>query len=189
MDNKIILVGGYCATGKSVFSQKLSEMLNIPVFNKDIIKEVLGDGFGQENNMVEKKGSTATFLLMLHIAECLLKTGKICILESNFKSKEIEQIRILLEKYNCECLTYILKGDFDILFDRYMKRDISEKRHWVHNTTGENVVNFTAGHLEHGIGETGIGQTIIRDTTIFANVDYEELYNIAKMFVKEDHVK
>jgi len=73
MRNKIILVGGYCATGKSTFSLKLSQMINIPCFNKDIIKEVLGDGFGPENKMVEKKGSTSTFLLMLHIAECFLQ--------------------------------------------------------------------------------------------------------------------
>jgi predicted kinase len=77
MENKIILVGGYCATGKSTFSLELSKLLNIPVFNKDIIKEVLGDGFGPENNIVEQKGSAATFLLMLHIAEQILQAGKI----------------------------------------------------------------------------------------------------------------
>jgi len=183
MKNKIILVGGYCAAGKSTFSLKLSQMFNIPCFNKDIIKEVLGDGFGPENNMVEKKGSTATFLLMLHIAECFLQTEKICILESNFKSREMEQINMLLEKYNCECLTFIFKGDFDILFDRYMKRDIAGKRHWVHNTAGENLDNFRDGHLQLGIGETGIGQTITIDATSFAKVNYKDLFNAAKKFI------
>jgi predicted kinase len=69
----------------------LSQLLNIPCFIKDVIKEVLGDGFGPENNMVERKGSAATFLLMLHIAERFLQVGNVCILESNFKAKEIEQ--------------------------------------------------------------------------------------------------
>jgi dephospho-CoA kinase len=46
MNKKIILVGGYCASGKSVFSRKLSSLLSIPCFNKDIIEEVLGDEFG-----------------------------------------------------------------------------------------------------------------------------------------------
>jgi len=183
MKNKIILVGGYCAAGKSTFSLKLSQMFSIPCFNKDIIKEVLGDGFGPENNMVENKGSVATFLLMLHIAECFLQTGKICILESNFKSKEIEQIKILLEKYNCECLTFIFKGDFEVLFDRYMKRDVSEKRHWVHNTTGENIDNFKHGHLQLGIGEAGIGQTIFTDATSFTEINYTNLLDSAKNFI------
>jgi predicted kinase len=183
MKNKIILVGGYCATGKSTFSRELSKQLNIPVFNKDVIKEVLGDGFGPENNMVEQKGSATTFLLMLHIVERILQAGKICILESNFKSKEIEQIKILAEKYNCECLTFIFKGDFDILFDRYMKRDVSEKRHWVHNTAGENKDNFKYYHLGFGIGEATIGQTIIKDATSFANINYDELFIAAKNFI------
>jgi len=183
MKNKIILVGGYCATGKSTFSRKLSEMFNIPSFNKDIIKEILGDGFGPENNMVEKKGSAATFLLMLHIAECFLQTGKLCILESNFKSREMEQLKTLLEKYNCECLTFIFKGDFDILFDRYMKRDIAKERHWVHSTAGENADNFRDGHLYYEIGKSGIGQTIFTDATSFSDINYEDLFDTAKKFI------
>ena len=187
MNNKIIIVGGYCATGKSTFSRNLSQLLKIPCFNKDIIKEVLGDGFGSENNMVEQKGSNAVFLLMLHIAERFLQTRNICILESNFKLREIEQLKILSEKYNCECLTFIFKGDFDVLFDRYMGRDISEKRHWVHNTAGENADNFKEGHLRAGIGETGIGQTITIDATSFANVNYEDLFALAENFIVSDN--
>ena len=186
MNNKIIIVGGYCATGKSTFSRKLSGMFNVPCFNKDVIKEILGDGFGPENNMVKKKGSAATFLLMLHIAERFLQAGKLCIFESNFKLKEMEQIKILLEKYNCKCLTFIFKGDFDILFDRYMKRDVAGKRHWVHDTFGENLDNFRDGHLQAGIGETGIGQTITIDATSFDKVNYEELFAIAKDFIIKD---
>jgi len=186
MNNKIIITGGYCATGKSTFARKLAGMFNIPCFNKDVIKEVLGDGFGPENNMVVRKGSATTFLLMLHIAERFLQTGKICILESNFKLKEMEQIKILLEKYNCKCLTFIFKGDFDILFDRYMKRDVTEKRHWVHDTFGENLDNFRDGHLKSGIGETGIGQTITIDATSFDKVNYDELFAIARDFIIND---
>jgi predicted kinase len=184
MKNKIILVGGYCATGKSTFSRKLSELYNIPWFNKDALNEVLGDGFGNENHiLLEQKASSASFLLMLHLAERLLQAGKICILESNFKSREIEQIKALLEKYHCECLTFIFKGDFDILFDRYIKRDISEKRHWVHNVTGEDNENFKSSHLYYEIGESGIGQTIFTDTTSFTGINYDELFNSAKMFI------
>jgi predicted kinase len=186
MKNKIILVGGYCATGKSVFSNKLSNLLKIPCFNKDVIKEVLGDGFGPENNMVELKGSSATFLLMLYIAEKILESNSICILESNFKQKEMDQIKILLEKYNSECLTFIFKGNFKILFNRYMERDVSEKRHWVHNTAGEDEDNFEEAHLQSGIGETGIGKIIIKDATNFADINYDELYNIAKEFINYD---
>jgi hypothetical protein len=123
---------------------------------------------------------------MLHIVERLLQAEKICILESNFKSREIDEIRALLEKYNCECLTFIFRGNFDILYDRYMKRDVSEKRHWVHNVTGEDSENFRKSHLYYEIGESGIGQTIFTDTTSFDNIDYEELFTVAKRFIIND---
>ena len=184
MSKKIIVVGGYCASGKSVFSRKLSHLLNIPCFNKDVIKEILGDGFGSEDDMVFNKGSFATFLLMLHIAERFLQVEKTCILESNFKLAEMEQIKALLDKYNYECLTYIFKGDFNVLFDRYMKRDIAEKRHWVHKTAGETNENFKEGHLEHGIGEMGIGQIVNVDTTSFEKVNFDDLFSIAGNFME-----
>jgi hypothetical protein len=60
---------------------------------------------------------------------------------------------------------------------------VSEKRHWVHNTAGENKDNFKYGHLEFGIGETAIGQTIITDTTSFTNVNYNELFTVAEIFI------
>ena len=186
MGNKIILVGGCCATGKSTFSNKLSNLLNIPCFNKDVIKEVLGEGFGSIENIVEKKGSSATFLLMLYIAEKTILSKNICILESNFKNNELEQIKVLLEKYNCECLTFIFNGDFDILFKRYMERDLLEKRHWVHNTAGENKEDFENGHKCYKMGEMGLGKIITTDATIFEKINYDELINIAKTFVNNN---
>ena len=139
MKNKIILVSGYPAAGKSTFSLELAQRLNIPCFNKDMIREVMADGFGVENEGVlnrDKKGSATTFMLLLHIAERFLQTGNICILESNFQIlsplslPESEQIKKLLEKYNSECLTFVFKGDLDVISERYFSRD--SERHWVH---------------------------------------------------------
>ena len=186
MKNKIIIVGGYCATGKSTFSRKLSRLLNIPCFNKDVIKEILGDGLTAEDNMIDKKGSNTTFMLMLHIAEQFLISKKICILESNFKLNESELIKILLEKYDCECLTFIFKGDLEVLLKRYTERGKTEGRHWVHSTFGENSDSFEKYHLQHGLGEVEIGKTIVTDTTVFDKVNYEGLYEAAEMFIKKE---
>ena len=182
------MVGGYCATGKSTFAHKLSELLNIPCFNKDKIKEALGDGLGNDHNLVINKGSGAVFFLMFYIAENLLKTGKTCILEGNFKFYEIEQLQALFDKYNCHCLSFIFKGDFDVLFNRYVNRDISEKRHWVHSAAGENAENFKNSHLQPRIGKTGIGKTIITDATSFSDVEYDELYGAAQRFLQSDSI-
>ena len=181
--NKIIIVSGYCATGKSVFSHKLSEVLNILCFNKDTIKETLGDGFGADNNLVFLKGSLATFKIMMYFTEQFLYVNKTCILESNFRNSEIEQIKTLLEKYNSKCLSFLFKGNFDVLYQRYMKRDNIEKRHWVHKSAGETKEIFEEMHKNNGIGETGLGKIIDIDATDFKNINYEELINITKNYL------
>jgi hypothetical protein len=132
-----------------------------------------------------KKGSNTTFMLMLHIAEQFLITEKICILESNFKLNESELIKKLLEKYDCECLTFIFKGDFKVLSNRYMERDKNGERHWVHITLGENLDDFQKYHLQYGLGEVIIGKTVVIDTTVFDKVNYEELYEAAKVFIND----
>ena len=181
--NKTIIVSGYCATGKSTFSRKLSEMLKIPCFNKDTLKETMGDGLGSDGNIVFKKGSAATFRIMLYIAERFLNTGKTCILEGNFKVDEIEQVKALLDKYNSECLTFLFKGKFDILYNRYKNRDSTGKRHWVHQTAGETAESFEDGQIKNGVGEFGIDKIIDIDATYFDRINYEELISIAKDYV------
>ncbi|MCL2722019.1 MAG: hypothetical protein FWD47_11865 [Treponema sp.] len=95
----------------------------------------------------------------------------------------MDQIKILLEKYNCECLTFLFYGKFDILFKRYMERDVLGKRHWVHNTAGENKENFESVHKYYKMGEIGVGKIITIDATVFEDINYDELYIIAKIFI------
>ncbi len=180
MKNKIILVGGYCATGKSTFSNRLSKELNVPCFHKDTIKETLGDSFGSASSEVFQKGSSAAFLLMYHITECILQSGNACILESNFKLFEIEKIKILAEKYNAECLLFRFTGNLDVLFDRYSKRH--NERHWIHKSAGNREGFKTVMHDKFSLEGADIEQIITVDTTSFERVNYEYLFDIAKKF-------
>ncbi|MCL2500226.1 MAG: ATP-binding protein [Defluviitaleaceae bacterium] len=188
--NKIIIVGGFPATGKSTFSRGLSLRLKLPCFNKDTIKEVMGDGFGIENAELinrNKKGSEATFKLMLHIAERFMQTGNACILESNFSElypqplSESNQLKQLVEKYNYDCLTFAFTGDPDVLGQRYADRD--NERHWVHEKVAgaKDVIKDYCTRTK--LDEIEIGQTIKVDTTVFENVDFEALYKTAEKFI------
>ena len=186
---KIIIVTGYPAAGKSTFSEELSRQLNIPCFKKDLIKEVMSDGFGIENKELlfrDKKCSVATFMLMLHIAEQFLQTGNACILESNFQTlyplpvSENKQIENLLEKYNCECLTFLFKGNLDVISERYFNRD--NERHWTHGRAAEkdSIKNYCiSNHSKDFI----LGTTINVDTTSFEDVDFNGLFEIARNFI------
>lgn len=186
MRNKIILIGGYCATGKTSFSHMLSQELNIPCFNKDIIDETMCDGFGSDSGIADKGSEDVAFHLMLHIAERFLQTEKVCILENNYVLEEIEKIKILLDKYNCECLLYILKSDLDVMFDRYVERDKSGERHWIHKPAGDKNRFKNLNAVMFGLEEVEIGEKIYIDTTSFEKVDYDALLTIAKRFIKNN---
>ncbi len=182
MKNKIILVTGYPAAGKSTFSKELAMRLNIPCFNKDNIKEILGNGFGPETGEVYKKGSAVTVMLLLYIAECFLKTKNICILESNFSLPECEEIKSLLNKYNYECLTFVFIGNLDVLSDRYFSREKSEKRSWVF-IRPKDKKSLEQYCLETKLGQVEIGETIIVDTTSFKEIDFDKLFITANNFI------
>jgi hypothetical protein len=67
-----------------------------------------------------------------------------------------------------------------------MEREKIEERHWVHITSGENLDDFQKYHLQNGLGEVKIGKTVVTDTTVFEKVNYEKLYEEAKIFVNNE---
>ncbi len=182
MSAKIILISGYCATGKSTFSQILSEKIHIPSLNKDTLKECLGDNIGSEQTSTIPKLSTTTVSLMIFMAEELLKANVNFILEANFKEHEIEKLRNLINKYKSECLTYLFKGDLQTLYKRYIERD--QIRHWVHTACTVSVDEFIDS--QKTLGEIKIGKMINVDSTIFSNVDYDYLICQAQDFLENN---
>ena len=65
---KLILIGGVLAGGKSTFSHILGKKFNIPVVNKDRLKEILGDNIPTKNREENKKLSKISFDLMMYFA-------------------------------------------------------------------------------------------------------------------------
>lgn len=135
---KLLLITGDLATGKSTFSNILSQRYKVNVFFKDSIKEVLGDTIGFTDRAENKKLSEASMRLMLFIFSEFAKLGKDLILESNFHTEELEKFHKIARDNNYEVLTnyevitIFLYGKVEILHKRYMNRISNENRHPVH---------------------------------------------------------
>jgi predicted kinase len=186
MKNKLILVAGHSAAGKSTFAYRLSQTLGIPCFCRDVLQEVMGDGFGQSSSVMDDKGRVpATVNIMAFIAESFLRIGKVCILESNFRAPQNEQIENLLEKYDAKCLTFLFVGDMNVLWDRYTQREA--ERHWVHKIAGQSKDRFVNGGIKAGFGDFAVGNTIKIDATDFSKINYQELFTITDRFVAGCH--
>ena len=133
--NKLLLIMGDLATGKSTFANILSKRYDVNLFYKDSIKEVLGDTIGFSNREENKKLSNASMELMYFIFKEFGKLGKNLILESNFHTVELERLHKIAYENNYEVLTLVLRGDVEILHKRYINRMQNENRHLVHLST------------------------------------------------------
>jgi len=132
---KLLLITGDIAAGKTTFSRILSERYCAAVFQKDSIKEVLGDTIGFHNREENKRLSNATLGVMFHIFSQIAPMGGDLILEANFHEHELEKLHSIAGENQYKVLTIVLRGNAEVLYQRYLHRMKEENRHPVHLST------------------------------------------------------
>ena len=185
MNKKMILIGGYLATGKSTFADRLSDALHIPYFDKDTTKEVLAEDIGESHMGAIRRLSLAAFSLMYCIAERQMQAGAPFVLESNFRRPEVERLHALAAQNGYECLMLIFVGDFEGLFARYSARDAG--RHWVHKSKDrpETCASYKDENLQ--FGDIAVGERVhYVDMTTFDAARSGELIGIVSSFLAGD---
>ena len=129
--NKLILIAGASATGKSRYAKHLIDSFKIPVISKDSIKEVMHDGLHFKAETVEQiqyYGACAYKLLFL-FAECLMKSGMDFCLESNFTNQGKDIMLSLIDAYHYQSMTIFLDAPLEVLHQRFLNREKTEERH------------------------------------------------------------
>lgn len=180
---KLILVTGTVATGKSTFARQLSKRIGVPSFHKDSINEIFGSRFSFNTLSDREMLSKVAVELLVHIAERALSVGHSVILEANFKPAEAPAIQALARRQHCELLTFKLGGDLQTIFARYQRRERNPARHKIHKYHRyPDLETFSRSVAPLAAFNAG-GQIIDVDTTDFAAIDYDALYNTAKQFI------
>ena len=184
MNNKLIIVTGFVATGKTTFSQKLSNTLNIQCFNKDYIKAVLGENLDIETSVQKSRLSVTSFNLIMHIIENFMEKQKPIIVESNFKILEGQKINELIIKYNYDALTFLMLGDLKTLHKRFVERDDKPERDKANRSEGAFNDYDKFEKAIKPLGEFNIGGKILKiDASNFSNINYEKYIEEAKSFL------
>jgi predicted kinase len=132
---KLILITGDLAAGKSTLAKKLSEKLNTLCFTKDVLKEILSDDIGFSNRQENKKLSIASISVMNHIFYQYAFLKQDLILEANFHKEEIEILQNLANQHGYKVIILYLQGETDYLFERFTNRIKNENRHPTHCTS------------------------------------------------------
>lgn len=180
---KLIVVAGYPAAGKSTFARALSEALAIPFFDKDTINETIGEHLPISGIEARRKLSETAVHLLLHAADRVLKTSFAVIIESNFKPQEAALVQALIEKRGCESLMYLFTGDAQVLYARYLEREQSGARHWIHKWKKLDTLDAFARAIKP-LGDFRVGaRHVFVDTTRPGAVSVADSLEIARQFV------
>lgn len=134
LDKSIVVITGKLASGKSTLAKSLSMDLEIPCYIKDIYKEQLVDQYGFANREENRALSVKAVNIMLELAECDMKNNSSLILEANFRKDEIERIYALANKYGYKISLFLLTGNDEILYKRFLLR--VPTRHIAHLSQG-----------------------------------------------------
>ena len=127
-----ILVTGIPAAGKSTMAEAISKRLKLPVISKDTIKELLFDNVGFQSREEKVNLGVASMEIMYYVADQLMGAGQSFILENNFEYSSEQGIKNLLEKHHYSVLTITLTGDYEVIYQRFLKREGSPDRHRGH---------------------------------------------------------
>lgn len=132
--NRLIIITGDLASGKSTLAFTLSNKIHITCLSKDKMKEILSDDIGFTNRAENVRLSHGAVNEMIYCFEQSAKVGADMILEANFHTMELALLSRLVNKYNYQaCLIYVT-GDKKLLYERFLQR--VPTRHRAHLSLG-----------------------------------------------------
>lgn len=185
----IIVLTGMPATGKSTVCRALTREFGFPIVEKDAIKEQLFDTLGFSCYAEKRALDHAANAVVIHMVERILEAGGSAIVDNNFDTESGRKFSALLERYAPRCACVFLRGDLDVLHERYTKRDNSHQRHLGHvlqehypPREGDSLYytmtrdEFYEKFMKRGMDSfTCPGGRIEVDTTDFSRVDTEAI--------------
>lgn len=129
---KLLIIAGMPATGKSTLAKVLQQEYGFPIIEKDAIKEVMFDTLGFNSYEEKRKLDMAGNAITLNILERMIVSDTSVIIDNNFDPNAAKQLKNLLDIYNPNVLTVFMNGNTQVLYERYVQRDLSRKRHLGH---------------------------------------------------------
>lgn len=112
------------------------------------------------------------------------KLKKPLILESNFHTNELQNLHKIASEHGYEVLTLVLRGDVELLHQRYLHRMQSENRHPVHLSTTLDVFEDFKEYIEHTRKEEIPGNVLEINADDFSYQTDETLLSKIDCFMK-----
>ena len=135
MSNKIILMIGGPATGKTTVGKILAKHFGLPYFSKDGVKEPIFDHVGcptsieNETPLSGIKMDDAAQAILIYLLEMQISAKKGCLIDSTFGESHVEVLNKIFKKLDYKPIQVVCYAEKNILKERYYNRSINNLRH------------------------------------------------------------
>lgn len=182
----LVIVCGPSGGGKSSVAGPLSELIDLPLFSKDDLKEVLFDSMGWGDRERSRALSDAAYRMMFHLAGRELAAGRSCMLEANFRPEAGEALRELYIRSPYRAIRVRCFADPRVLIERLIRRANEHLRHPGHLDAE---LLSEAGKLIEGGSVELAGALIEVDTTDPQRVDIAWLGRVLRELMDSENPK
>ena len=185
----LIILSGLPASGKSTVARALQGAFPFPILEKDRIKEQLFDTLGFQSHEEKRRLDAAAARILLQTAEDVLTAGGSVILDNNFDTAAGTALKALQERLRPRSVSILLTADEDVLYERYLARDLAHTRHPGHAVSDRFPIQpgdpevapleragFAQRYLNRGMGQVcWDGPVLTVDTTDLDALDWDGL--------------
>lgn len=129
----VILITGHPATGKTTLARVLAAELALPLLYRDGLKETLADTLGWSDDTWSLKLGAATWELLYHLVETMLRANVSHVAESNFSPKYASpRWQQLYARFQPQIIQVRCEADPEIVIARNQGRVEKGERHPIH---------------------------------------------------------
>jgi predicted kinase len=183
----VILITGHPATGKTTLAHYLAQELGLPLLYRDGLKEKLADTLGWSDDAWSLKLGAATWELLYHLVESLLRAHVSPIVESNFApTYATPRWQQLMQQYPLRIIQVRCEADPAIVVQRHHARVQQGARHPIHryDSDGSSYTTYLQQHGPLGWIEVE-SEHIAVDTGKIALADYSVVATQIRTCLKE----
>jgi len=171
----IILVHGFPCSGKTTVARQIARKFNLPLFQKDGIKEILYDTVGWGDRQRSRQLGYASVELLFYLINAVSGAGKSAVVDCNFHPEfDNARLKSVLKENPFTSLQVLCWAEGDILLRRFKER--TGKRHPGHgdHTLIDEIEPLLMSGKANPL-DTG-GNVYWMNTSDFNQIDYAQLY-------------
>lgn len=204
MKKYLILIAGCPATGKTYLIQKIKQSIpDIYTITPDEGKEMLADSVGFSSKAEKKELEQCAWNFYYSALNLYMSVGKqVIVSEYPFSEKQKDRLASLASTYAYDVMTIRLDADFEVLWERRRKRDLSSSIHLYHimthyhyndqledHTQADDLITkeaFKALIEQRKYNEFQLGELIEFDVTDYQKVNYDSFIQQLKARIDAD---